>query len=129
MNLFKTLVSLLLVLALVASFAPPPAAAGQDTLSRSSIVVTSAVTDQATSWLRMAGNYATATVEGTGTATVKLQRRSVTGETPSSDITEQTLADKGAYLIEDRSRCEYRVVVPSGGLASGSVTLILEVHP
>jgi hypothetical protein len=128
MNLFKILSVILVALAL-ASFAPPPAIAGQDTLSRSSLTVTGAVTEQATSWLRMSGNYATATVEGAGTATVKLQRRSVTGENPSTDTTEQTLSEKGAYLIEDRSRCEYRVVVPAGGLASGSVTLILEVHP
>lgn len=128
MNLFKSLAAILVALVLV-SFAPPSASAGQDTLSRSALTVTSAVTDQATSWLRMNGNHATATVEGAGTATVKLQRRSVTGETPSSDVTEQALAEKGAYSIEDRSRCEYRVMVPAGGLTSGSVTLILEIHP
>lgn len=128
MNLLKHLAVVLAVLAL-AIVVPPPVSAGQDTLSRSSLTVTSAATDQATSWLRMSGNHATVTVEGSGTATVKLQRRSVTGETPSSDITEQTLSEKGAYSIEDRAQCEYRVVVPAGGLASGSVTLILEVHP
>lgn len=125
MNLFKS-ISILVVLALLVSVAPPPASAGQDILATATKDVSSASTDQSSDWLQMRGNHASLVIEGAGTATVTLQYCSSLGGTVT-DVA--TITTKGPHAWEDRARGYYRATIKSGALSGGSVTMTMEMHP